>query len=194
MRAGERAELEEMREQITSRIDSLNNSVDEQLITPAEKQTLLQEEFGDYKQTLTQINTLLHTPQQQTTPAPKALLTLLATLLITAAAITTATSGFSGAATSTLQAQHPINTLLADNQATRLTLNTPVTIHELDVELRGATTYQLFLEDATQEHLLYTSADGCVGCEETYHPPYLLRLESNGPVLLQRLTYREATP
>lgn len=196
MRAGERAELEEMREKIVGRMQELDTQVDQGALTTAQKEDLLREEFGtEYKQALAQIHELLHQPREEIRAVDTKLPAFLGVLIIAAFTITLLFgSSITGLATATQTQTLELDATLADGQSARLAIEERMQISGLIIDAQEADTYTLTLEDANGKHLIHRKTreeSECVGCAKTYRPPYLLSIETSSEIYLQSIKYVE---
>lgn len=198
MRAGERAELRELREEVVKRIDELSRSVEQEIISEEEKEHLLQQEYGaDYQATLAQINELLHQPPPKSPLLDKRLPAFVGGLLLAALIITIASNPAITAAVTASNAQTlSINETLGDGQATRIAHDERLEIHSIQLEATSAKQYELTLEDTNGRHAFYTQTldeATCTGCEKSYRPPLMLSAQTDGgEVRINSITYREA--
>lgn len=198
MRAGERAELRELREEVAKRIDELSRSVEQEIISEEEKEHLLQQQYGeDYQATLAQINELLHQPPPKKPHLDKRLPAFVGGLLLAALIITLATNPVITAAVTASNAQVlVVDETLGDGQATRIAYNDRLEIHSIQLEATSAKQYELTLEDTNGRHELYTQTldeATCSGCDKSYRPPLMISAQTDGgEVHIKSITYAEA--
>lgn len=187
MRAGERADLREMREAIVTRMHDLQDRVDAGTLTDEQRYAQLRNEFGEhYHQTLAQINELLH--EKKPCSLDKRLPALVGAILLLAVAVTAVLGPAATGATVAETRTAKLDVALADGQTTRLDLAQTSTITGLDLQAAETSSYTLTLEDATGKHELLKDG-ACTGCGETYHAPYLLSAQTDGVVHLTRISY-----
>ena len=197
MRAGERAELTEMRDAIVGRMHELESSVDHGVLSQEEKTHLLVQEFGPhYQDALKEINELLAQAKHEEPLIDKKLATTLAAILVGALLITGLFgSGITGLVTGSNAQVIKVDATLSDAEAVRVAITERAQITRVRAEQISGDSYTLYLEDANGRHLLYTKTseqETCTGCNKNLRPPFMITAQTDGEVYVESVAYTEA--